>query len=318
MKYRPLGPTGLQISEIGFGCGDNAGLIVRATPEERRRAVDRALGLGINYFDTSPDYGKGLSETNLGQALREAGARPIITTKVEIMPDQVDDIAGAVVRSVEGSLQRLGMDFVDIVQIHNPPAARRNPEVAGWMPVSAEDMLGPRGALEGLQRVQREGKARFLGFACEHAEAIAVYQLLDSGYVQTINVWYDLLNPTAGDAAAARAPPRLRLRPDPSTSRRPRDRRRGHPTPGWGIPHRRRDKRRDASPPGRRSALPEPRDVPGNGGPGPFVGLPLARGPAQLIPSRGAFHPHEPERYDGVGGLFRDRPDGGDGGVFGR
>jgi L-glyceraldehyde 3-phosphate reductase len=87
---------------------------------------------------------------------------------------------------------------VDVVQINNPPRARRNPEARGWMPLSVDDFLGPRGALEGLERVQREGKARFLGFACEHAQAGPVKELLDTGVFQVINVWYDLVNPTAG------------------------------------------------------------------------------------------------------------------------
>jgi len=198
MLFRPIGSTGLQVSEIGFGCADNAGLIVRATTQERTEAVARALELGVNYFDTSPDYGKGLSETNLGMTFRELGMRPFITTKVEVMPPDLSDIAGAVIRSVEASLKRLGLDYVDILQIHNPPHAKTDPTVQGWIYLSVEDFLRPRGCLEGMARLRREGKVRFLGFACEHAEAPAVRQLLDTGEFQMINVWYDLLNPTSG------------------------------------------------------------------------------------------------------------------------
>jgi aryl-alcohol dehydrogenase-like predicted oxidoreductase len=198
MQYRTIGNTGIRISEIGFGCGDNAGLIVRATTQERQAGVGRALELGINYFDTSPDYGKGLSEANLGRVFRALRARPVIATKVEIMPGDEDDLAAAVVRSVEGSLRRLRMDYVDIVQIHNPPHQTRNFAIPGWVHLSVEDYLGPRGCLEALERLQRDGKVRLLGFACEHAEAPAVKQLLDTGKFQMLNVWYDLLNPTAG------------------------------------------------------------------------------------------------------------------------
>lgn len=198
MRYRMIGNTGVRVSEIGFGCGDNAGLIVRATTQERRFGVARALELGINYFDTSPDYGKGLSESNLGRVFRELRARPIIATKVEIMQGDEDDLAGAVVRSVEASLRRLRMDFVDIAQIHNPPCAERNFDTPGWVHLSIDDYLGPKGCLEGLERLQRAGKVRFLGFACEHAEAPAVKQVLDTGKFHMLNVWFDLLNPTAG------------------------------------------------------------------------------------------------------------------------
>ncbi len=196
MEYRPLGATGMMVSEIGFGTGDNAGLIVRGSPEDQLASVVRALELGVNYFDTSPDYGKGVAETNLGAIFRQLGVRPFITTKVEIMPEDLDDIAGAVVRCVEGSLRRLQMDWVDVVQIHNPPHLERHIDVPGWIHLSVDDYLGRGGALEGLERVRREGKVRYLGMACEHADARAVHSLLETDEFQVINMWYDLLNPT--------------------------------------------------------------------------------------------------------------------------
>ena len=71
MKRRPLGRTGLSVSEIGFGCGPTAGLIVRGDEKTRRDAVARALELGIDYFDTAPAYGDTLSEQYLGATLRD-------------------------------------------------------------------------------------------------------------------------------------------------------------------------------------------------------------------------------------------------------
>ena len=200
MHYRPMGSTGVLISEIAFGTGDNAGLLVRGTLDDQRRAFERALDLGINYWDTSPDYGdhQGIAETNIGRLIKEFGVRPIITTKVEVMPEELNDIAGAVERSLDRSLQRLGVDWVDVLQIHNPPHLERNAKISGWIYLGIEDYLGPGGALEGLERVQRQGKVRFLGFASEHAEAEAVRRLLDTGFFRMINVWFDLLNPTAG------------------------------------------------------------------------------------------------------------------------
>lgn len=200
MQYRQLGNTALRISEIGFGTGDNAGLMVLATQEERQQAVERALDLGINYFDTSPDYGKGRSERHLGQALKDLGREAIITTKVEIMPEHLDAIAERVEVSVNESLQRLGMDSVDIVQIHNPPAAKHDTSIRVWTPVTVDDMLRPGGALEGLKRLRDQGKVRYFGFACEHAEPEPMKALLDTGEFHLVNVWYNLLNPTAGVA----------------------------------------------------------------------------------------------------------------------
>src|ERR671937_234216 len=123
MRYRPIGDTGELVSEIGFGTGDNAGLLVRGTPDDQCRAFERALELGMTYWDTSPDYGDhvGLAEINIGRLMRQFHVRPFITTKVEVMPDQLDDVAGAVQRSIGGSLQRLQAKWGDVLKIHNPP-----------------------------------------------------------------------------------------------------------------------------------------------------------------------------------------------------
>lgn len=71
MKYRVLGRTGIRVSEIGFGCGNVGGLMVRGSHEEQVEAVNRALELGIDYLDTAPSYGDGKSETSLGRVLEE-------------------------------------------------------------------------------------------------------------------------------------------------------------------------------------------------------------------------------------------------------
>ncbi len=71
MEYRVLGRTGLRVSQVGFGCGDVGGLMVRGGAADRVRAVATAQSMGINYFDTAPRYGNGVSETNLGLALKE-------------------------------------------------------------------------------------------------------------------------------------------------------------------------------------------------------------------------------------------------------
>jgi aryl-alcohol dehydrogenase-like predicted oxidoreductase len=198
VRYREMGSTGIRVSEIGFGSGDNAGLLVKGEPEEQLRVIERALELGINYFDTSPDYGKGLAETNIGKAMRAIGFRPVIATKVEVMPDELDHIADAVVESVEDSLTRLQVDYVDIVQIHNPPSIETDTTVPGWIHLGLDDYLDAGGAMEGLERLRRAGKVRFFGFANEDADADAVHTLLETHEFHMLNVWYDLLNPTAG------------------------------------------------------------------------------------------------------------------------
>jgi aryl-alcohol dehydrogenase-like predicted oxidoreductase len=201
MEYRQVGNTELRVSEIGFGCGGNAGLMVRGGPAEQRRVVARAVELGINYFDNAPDYGNGAAEENLGRVLKELQIRPVLTSKVEVRHTDLGDIAGHVVRSTEESLRRLGMDALDILQIHNGPAPSPPPlEGRAYTQLWIDDYLRPGGALDGLQRVLRDGKARYVGFICRGNDADQVRQLLDMNVFRLINVPYTLLNPTAGMA----------------------------------------------------------------------------------------------------------------------
>jgi aryl-alcohol dehydrogenase-like predicted oxidoreductase len=199
VEYRQVGETELRVSEIGFGCGGNAGLMVRGSPEEQRQVVARAIELGINYFDNAPDYGNGLAEEHLGRVLKELKVRPVITSKVEVRQANLQEIAGHVVRSTEESLKRLGVDYLDILQIHNGPAPSP-PKLEGrvYTQLWIDDYLRPGGALEGLHRLVRDGKTRYLGFICRGNDAYQVRQLIDTQMFRMINVAYTLLNPTAG------------------------------------------------------------------------------------------------------------------------
>src|SRR5229473_108147 len=119
MEYRLLGRTGVRVSALGFGCGDVGGLMVRGAPADRERGVARALELGINYLDTAPAYGSGESEKNLGQVLRALKPQAIVGTKWRLAAADLADVAGAVARSVETSLGRLGLERVDLLHLHN-------------------------------------------------------------------------------------------------------------------------------------------------------------------------------------------------------
>jgi aryl-alcohol dehydrogenase-like predicted oxidoreductase len=199
MKIRRVGSTDLMISEVGFGCGGNAGLMIRGDAAEQRRIIAHALESGITYFDNAPDYGDGLAETNLGRVLKELGASPVINTKVEIRAENLDDIADHIVRSVEESLRRLQVDSVDIVQIHNGPvAAPLLMEGPYYATLWLEDFLRPGGVLDGVRRLLESGKARHSGFICRGNDAVEVGTLLQTGLFHLVNTPYTLLNPTAG------------------------------------------------------------------------------------------------------------------------
>ncbi len=199
MRSRPIGNTGVSISEIGFGCGGNAGLMLRGSPREQERAVARALELGITYFDNAPDYGDGLAESNLGAVLKSLRAKPLLNSKVEIRQRDFGDIAGHVVRSCEQSLKRLGVDCLDVFQIHNGPSAV-DPKIEGkvYTQLHMVQFMGANGAIEGIERLKRDGKIRVAGFICRGNDGAEVRKVLDTGVFHIINVPYTLLNPTAG------------------------------------------------------------------------------------------------------------------------
>jgi L-galactose dehydrogenase/L-glyceraldehyde 3-phosphate reductase len=193
VKIRELGSTGLKISEIGFGCGDVGGLIVRGDPRERTRAVSRAVDLGINYFDTATIYGRGLSETHLGQALKQVSGDVHVGTKVRLAPLDMRDIKSAVVRSAEESLRRLDLECVDLLQLHNQITARRRAEEAS---VTPEDVVG--GVLDAFQALRDQGKIRYFGITALGGTE-QLHQVVGSGRLNTAQTAYNLLNPSAAN-----------------------------------------------------------------------------------------------------------------------
>lgn len=191
MKLRELGNTGLKVSEIGFGCGDVGGLIVRGDPSERIRAVRRAVDLGINYLDTAPLYGRGLSETHLGQALKQVSSDVHVGTKMRLTPPDMRDIKGAVVRSAEESLGRLDLESVALLQLHNQITLRRRPEESS---VTPEDVLGE--VLEGFHALRDQGKIRYFGITALGSTE-PIHQVVGSGRLDTAQTAYNLLNPSS-------------------------------------------------------------------------------------------------------------------------
>jgi len=121
MEKRVFGRSGMRLSILGFGCGAVGGLMVRGDPTDQERAVARALEAGVNYFDTAVAYGDGESEKNLGRILKKLKPTDaIVGTKVRLRRSDFTRIADAVSASLDGSLQRLGLERVDIFHFHNP------------------------------------------------------------------------------------------------------------------------------------------------------------------------------------------------------
>jgi aryl-alcohol dehydrogenase-like predicted oxidoreductase len=195
MQYRTIGKTGIKVSEIGFGCGNNAVLMVKAPYEDQRRAVRHALDLGINFFDTAFAYGLGKSEENLGRILNDLGAEPVISTKIRLETDAVGDVKGATIRAIEAGLKRLSRDRVDFIQLHTRVTLDRG--AGKRFSLTPQDVLGPRGVVEGFKTMQDRGKVGYFGFS-GLGEVAALHQLVDSGEFHGFQAYYNLLNPSAG------------------------------------------------------------------------------------------------------------------------
>jgi 1-deoxyxylulose-5-phosphate synthase len=192
MKYRKLGNTGLDISPIVLGCmtfGEpDRGNHTWTLPEaESRPLIKQAVEAGINFFDTANVYSAGSSEEILGRAIKDFANRDevVIATKVHGAMHPGPNGAGlsrkAIFAAIDASLSRLGMDYVDLYQIH-----RRDHSV----PLEE--------TLEALHDVVKSGKVRYIGassmYAWEFSKALHIQQ--SNGWARFVSMQnhYNLLN----------------------------------------------------------------------------------------------------------------------------
>jgi D-threo-aldose 1-dehydrogenase len=150
---------------LGLGTAPLAGLYEPVDDETARAVVDRAWELGVRYFDTAPYYGSGLAERRLGEALRARGGFTISTKVGRLLRPDASDWKGsyfdfsydAVLRSLEESLGRLGVDRVDIALVHDPDE-------------HGDEALA--GAFPALVRLRDEGVVRAIGAGMNQTEML--------------------------------------------------------------------------------------------------------------------------------------------------
>ncbi len=178
MEYVKLGNTGLDVSRLCLGCM-SFGDVERWThkwvldEEGSRPIIQRALDLGINFFDTANIYSLGRSEEILGRALKDFAKRDevVIATKVFSRMKEAPNGAGlsrkAIMNEIDNSLRRLGTDYVDLYIIHR------------W------DYLTPiEETMEAMHDVVKAGKARYIG-----ASAMYAWQFQKALYVAEKHGW---------------------------------------------------------------------------------------------------------------------------------
>lgn len=191
MDTRVLGRTGLSVSVVGLGAGPVPALMTGTDAGAQREVLARAIAAGVNWIDTAAGYGDGRSEASIGRALRELGAQGAVhvATKVRLTVDDLSAAAEIVRLSLVGSLERLGLPAVTLLQLHNAVTTRRGDVAASLTP---EDVLGA--VRPALERVRAEGLCRFIGLTGT-GEAAALAAVIDSGAFDTIQVPHHVLAP---------------------------------------------------------------------------------------------------------------------------
>lgn len=158
MQHRPLGRTGYNVSTVGFGAWAIGGSWGAVNDADSMAALHRAVDLGTNFFDTADGYGGGHSEELLGRLRRERSEEILIATKAgrRLRPHTAEGYADReqMTGFVEASLRRLGVEALDLLQLHCPPTpVYYMPEVFGWL----DDMVAA-------------GKVRHYGVSVEKVE----------------------------------------------------------------------------------------------------------------------------------------------------
>jgi len=192
MEYANLGQTGLKVSRICLGCmtygTPEKGWNTWALNEEQSRPfIQKALELGINFFDTANVYSEGASEEVSGRALRDFTKREEVVVATKVYGAMRKDPNGkglsrkAIMTEVDGSLRRLGVDYIDLYQIHR------------W------DYQTPiEETLEALHDVVKAGKARYIGassmFAWQFCKALHLADLYGWTRFVSMQPHYNLLN----------------------------------------------------------------------------------------------------------------------------
>ncbi len=191
MKHRKLGRTGFEVSEIGYGAwGISGAQWIGASSDSSLLALRAAIERGIDFIDTALAYGDGVSERLVGQAVREAGGRVRVATKVppknRVWPARlgtgIEDVFPYeyIMASTEESLRNLNMDCVDLQQLHvwNPEWIHRDE----W-----------KRAFEDLKK---SGKARAVGISINDHQPDTAIEIIETGLIDSVQVIYNVFDQT--------------------------------------------------------------------------------------------------------------------------
>jgi aryl-alcohol dehydrogenase-like predicted oxidoreductase len=176
MNYKLLGSSDLKISEIAFGA-----MSLQGSDADNAALIQQALAAGINYFDTADLYDKGANESTLGKALQGKRKEVILATKAgnQWRPDgsgwDWNPRKEYILSAVEGSLQRLQTDYIDLYQLHGG---------------TLEDNIDE--TIEAFERLQEQGKIRYYGISSIRPNVIRAY--VERSRIISVMMQYSLLD----------------------------------------------------------------------------------------------------------------------------
>jgi len=200
MQRRRFGRTGLEVPALTYGGGWVGGYIIRSSEAERDALLDRALAAGIDWIDTAAAYGNGASETVIGQwlAKRAKAERPRLSTKFNV-DSSAPDFADQIERSLADSLGRLGLDRVNVLILHNRIVDEGNPDRNNRSLTPAQ-VLGLGGVADIMDELRAKGLFGWIGLT-GLGDPRALHQVIDSGRFDVVQIYYNMLNPTAAQGA---------------------------------------------------------------------------------------------------------------------
>jgi aryl-alcohol dehydrogenase-like predicted oxidoreductase len=194
INRRPLGRTGLQVSEIGYGAwGIGGSMWLGAQDDESLQALNRAIDLGVTLIDTALAYGDGHSEELVGRVARERDEPVVVATKIPPKnrvwpaPDGIDPDeafpAEHVRACTERSLRNLGLETIDLQQFH----------------VWSDEWVGRGSWLEAIEELKAEGKIRAFGVSINDHQPANALKLIESGAVDAVQVIYNVFDQSPED-----------------------------------------------------------------------------------------------------------------------
>jgi len=194
MRSRPLGRTGIEVSELGYGAwGIGQFMWIGADDDESLRALRRSFELGVDFVDTALGYGEGHSERLVGKAIREFSRDVRVASKIPPKNYQWPARAGVhadeafpadwVVECTETSLRNLGLNTIDVQQFH----------------VWSDEWVDQGSWRDAVERLKSEGKIRHFGVSINDHQPENALRLVESGAVDSVQVIYNVFDQSPAD-----------------------------------------------------------------------------------------------------------------------